>query len=250
MATARRQSFAPQSNPTPSNSSSPKNNSWRLLWRWVGLPCLMLLLTFHLLVSALLVTWKAHPVDNSMFMLIHRLQGGDVSQTWVSYDKIAKSVKQAAVASEDARFSSHNGFDLSSIELAIKQNQKAGAISMGGSTISQQLVKNLFLTSHRSYIRKGEEAVITLMMEKIWDKRRILEVYLNVVEFGDGIYGIEAAAKHYYGKSAAKLTREESALLISMLPNPKYYEKNRYNKRLRNKQKIILKRMPSAILPK
>lgn len=182
-------------------------------------------------------------------MLSHRLSGGDVSQSWVASDKIAKSAKQAAIASEDARFTMHNGFDMKSIELALKANEKAGAVSMGGSTISQQLAKNLFLTSHRSYIRKAEEAVITVMIEKMWDKQRILTVYLNVAEFGEGIYGIEAAAQHYYNKTAQNLSREESALLISMLPNPKYYQKNRSAKRLRNKQRIILQRMSHATLP-
>ena len=168
---------------------------------------------------------------------------------WVDYDNIAKAVKQAAVASEDAKFATHNGFDMDGIERAIRANEAGGAVSMGGSTISQQLAKNLFLTSHRSYIRKGEEAVITVMMEGMWDKQRILEVYLNVAEFGEGIYGIEAAAQHYYGKSAKNLSREQSALLISMLPNPKYYQKNLNNRRLQNKKRIIMKRMPSAVLP-
>lgn len=189
-------------------------------------------------------------MGNSMFMLTHRLKGGSVTQTWVEYDDIAKSVKQAAIASEDAKFTTHNGFDLDAINTAIKANEASGAISMGGSTISQQLAKNLFLTSHRSYIRKAEEAIITVMMEKMWDKKRILTVYLNVVEFGDGIYGIEAAAQHYFKKSAAKLNKEQSALLISMLPNPKYFEQHMDNRRLQNKKRIILKRMPSAALPK
>lgn len=105
------------------------------------------------------------------------------------------------------------------------------------------------MTSHRSYIRKADEAVITMMIEGMWDKQRILEVYLNVAEFGDGIYGIEAAAQHYFNKPASKLVREESALLICMLTNPKYYEDHMSNKRLRNKQRIILRRMKSAQLP-
>lgn len=121
---------------------------------------------------------------------------------------------------------------------------------MGGSTITQQLVKNLFLSSHRSYLRKAEEAIITMMMEAMWSKRRILEVYLNVVEFGDGLYGIEMASWHYYKKSAKDLSPAQSALLISSLPRPKYYQKNRQNKRLLAKQRIILARMDSAVLPK
>ncbi len=201
------------------------------------------------MVAGFLVLWGNTPVENSAFMLWHRLSGGDVTQSWVDYDRIAKSVKQAAIVSEDAKFISHHGFDFDSIQAAIAANEAEGAISAGGSTISQQLAKNLFLTSHRSYLRKGEEAIITVMMESMWTKQRILEVYLNVAEFGEGIYGIEAAAQHYFNRSAAKLNREQAALLISMLPNPKYYGKNMNAKRLRNKQRIILRRMNTAAIP-
>ena len=166
-----------------------------------------------------------------------------------AYD-IAKSAKQAAIASEDAKFSQHQGFDFDGIEAAMKKNEASGTSSAGGSTITQQLAKNLFLTSHRSYIRKGEEAIITVMIEKIWDKTRILTAYLNIAEFGNGIYGVEAAAQHYFDKSADALNRDESALLISMLTNPKYYEDNQGNQRLRNKQRIVKKRMNQAVLPK
>lgn len=201
------------------------------------------------MVAGFLVLWGNTPVENSAFMLWHRLSGGDVTQSWVDYDRIAKSAKQAAIVSEDAKFISHYGFDFDSIQAAIAANEAEGAISAGGSTISQQLAKNLFLTSHRSYLRKGEEAIITVMMESMWTKQRILEVYLNVAEFGEGIYGIEAAAQHYFNRSAAKLNREQAALLISMLPNPKYYGKNMNAKRLRNKQRIILRRMNTAAIP-
>ena len=133
--------------------------------------------------------------------------------------------------------------------MAIKKNEESGKASAGGSTITQQLAKNLFLTSHRSYIRKGEEAVITVMIESMWDKQRILTAYLNVAEFGNGIYGVEAAAQHYFDKSADNLNRDESALLVSMLTNPKYYEDHQEDRRLRNKQRIVKKRMKNAILP-
>ncbi|MBO1529806.1 monofunctional biosynthetic peptidoglycan transglycosylase [Psychrobacter sp. F1192] len=210
---------------------------------------MLLVVVFHVLVAGLLLIWKTQPINNSMFMLTHRLTGGTVTQTWAEYDAIAKSAKQAAIASEDAKFSQHNGFDLEGIEVARKKNEATGKMSAGGSTITQQLAKNLFLTSHRSYIRKGEEAIITVMIETLWDKQRILTAYLNVAEFGKGIYGIEAAAQHYFHKSAAKLNRDESALLISMLTNPKYYQDNQNDRRLRNKQRIVKKRMNSAALP-
>jgi len=209
----------------------------------------LIIVAFHILVAALLLVWKSQPINNSMFMLTHRLTGGEVTQEWVEYDQIAKSAKQAAIASEDSTFSQHNGFDIKGIKEAQKRNEASGKTTAGGSTITQQLAKNLFLTSHRSYVRKAEEAVITVMIETIWDKPRILTAYLNVAEFGNGIYGIEAAARHYYGKTAADLNRDESALLISMLTNPKYYQDNQGNKRLRNKQRIIKKRMNNAVLP-
>lgn len=214
------------------------------------LAIMLVVVAFHVLVASLLLLWKTQPIDHSMFMLTHQLKGGSVTQTWVDYDDIAKSAKQAAIVSEDAKFSQHNGFDIEGIEAAMKKNEESGKTSAGGSTITQQLAKNLFLTSHRSYVRKGEEAVITIMIENMWDKERILTAYLNVAEFGDGIYGIDAAAHHYFDKSAANLNRDESALLISMLTNPKYYEDNQGNKRLRNKQRIIKKRMKNAMLPK
>lgn len=210
---------------------------------------ILIIVAFHILVAALLLVWKSQPINNSMFMLTHRLTGGEVTQEWVEYDQVAKSAKQAAIASEDSTFSQHNGFDIKGIKEAQKKNEASGKTTAGGSTITQQLAKNLFLTSHRSYVRKAEEAIITVMIEMIWDKPRILTAYLNVAEFGNGIYGIEAAARHYYGKTAADLNRDESALLISMLTNPKYYQDNQGNKRLRNKQRIIKKRMNNAVLP-
>lgn len=213
------------------------------------LALMVLVVAFHVLVAGLLLIWKTQPINNSMFMLAHRITGGDVSQTWVEYDDIAKSAKQAAIVSEDSTFSQHNGFDMKGIEAARKKNEANGKMSAGGSTITQQLAKNLFLTSHRSYTRKAEEAVLTIMIETLWDKQRILTAYLNVAEFGNGIYGVEAAAQHYFDKSADNLNRDESALLIAMLPNPKYYQDNQGDKRLRNKQRIIKKRMKNAVLP-
>ena len=210
---------------------------------------MLIVVTFHVLVAGLLLIWKTQPINNSMFMLTHRLSGGSVTQTWADYDAIAKSAKQAAIVSEDSTFSQHNGFDFKGIKAARKKNEETGKASAGGSTITQQLAKNLFLTSHRSYARKAEEAVITVMIETLWDKQRILTAYLNVAEFGNGIYGIDAAAHHYFDKSAANLNRDESALLISMLTNPKYYEDNQGDRRLRNKQSVVKKRMKNAVLP-
>ncbi|ELA08697.1 monofunctional biosynthetic peptidoglycan transglycosylase [Moraxella macacae 0408225] len=211
---------------------------------------LTVFLALHLMVLALLMIWKTQPINHSMFMILHRIStSNDVKQTWINDDQISINVKRAVIASEDANFANHQGFDIQGIENAIKTNQKAGKISAGGSTISQQLAKNLFLFPQRSYIRKGEEALITLMIEQLWTKERILTAYLNVVEFGNGIYGIEEATQHYFNKPAKRLTKREAASLVAMLPNPKFYQKNRKNQRLNNKTKIILRRMGGADLP-
>lgn len=222
---------------------------FRTFFKWILTPLLMLFFSFHMMVMGLLVVWGNLPVQNSAFMLWHRLSGGRVTQIWVDYDHIAKSAKQAAIASEDGKFVAHYGFDFDSIQKAMHRNESQGAVSVGGSTISQQLAKNLFLTSHRSYVRKAEEAIIVVMMETLWSKQRILEVYLNVAEFGEGIYGIEAASRHYFGCSAANLSRDQAALLISLLPNPKYYGKRPNAKRLKNKQRIIMRRMNGVQIP-
>lgn len=219
------------------------------LFKRLILALFVLVATFYLLVVGSLLVWKTQPINNSMFMIAHRLGGGSVTQQWVEYENIAKSAKQAAIASEDAKFVVHHGFDMEGIEAAMQKNESSGTVSAGGSTITQQLAKNLFLTSHRSYVRKGVEASITVLIEAMWDKQRILAAYLNVAEFGDGIYGIDAAAHHYFNKSAGNLNRDESALLISMLTDPKYYQNNMGAKRLRNKQRIIMRRMNSAQLP-
>ena len=148
-----------------------------------------------------------------------------------NYDKISVHLKRAVIAAEDDKFIDHEGFDWDGIQKAIEKNQKKGKAVAGGSTISQQLAKNLFLSPSRSYLRKAEEAVITVMIENLWDKRRILEVYLNVVEWGDGVFGCEAAAQRYYRVSAAQLAPAQAARLAVMLPNPRKYEKT-YGPRL------------------
>lgn len=235
---------------SPTQPNRPKRTLKHKLWRHIIAPLLVLFLGIHLLIAILLGIGRVVPVNYSMFMLAHHLQGGKVNQVWADSDAITKATKQAVIVSEDANFVNHYGFDINGITHAIKTNNKTGTIKFGGSTITQQLAKNLFLSSHRSYIRKGEEAIITLMIETIWDKERILTVYLNVAEFGTGIYGIEAAAQHYFNKSADQLSKDQAALLISLLPRPKYYEDRLNDPRLQRKKRIILKRLPSAVLPK
>ncbi|MCE1240048.1 MAG: monofunctional biosynthetic peptidoglycan transglycosylase [Azonexaceae bacterium] len=170
-------------------------------------------------------------------------------QQWVPYERISTHLKRAIIAAEDAKFVDHEGFDWEGIQKAIEKNQKKGRFVAGGSTISQQLAKNLFLSPTKSYFRKAEEAVITLMLENLWSKQRIFEVYLNVIEWGNGVFGAEAAARHYYGVSAGQLGPEQAARLAGMVPNPRFYDRNRSAPGLGRKTAIILARMPSASVP-
>jgi monofunctional biosynthetic peptidoglycan transglycosylase len=167
----------------------------------------------------------------------------------VSYERISPNLKRAVVAAEDARFIDHEGFDWEGIQRAIEKNQKRGKPVAGGSTISQQLAKNLFLSGDRSLVRKGQEALITLMLEQTMSKRRILELYLNVAEWGEGVFGAEAAARHHFGVSAAQLTPAQAARLAAMLPRPRFYDRNRGSQYLAGYAERILGRMPSAQVP-
>jgi monofunctional biosynthetic peptidoglycan transglycosylase len=199
--------------------------------------------------------WRDHPPRETAFMAVRlaeiRTEHPDarLAYTWVSYDRISVELKRAMIAAEDAKFIEHEGFDWDGIQQALDRNARRGRIVAGGSTITQQLAKNLFLSSQRSYWRKTEEAVITLMLEALLDKRRILELYLNVIEFGEGVFGSEAAARHYFGVGAGALTAEQAARLAAMAPNPRYYEKHPGARGLARKIPIILARMPSAELP-
>jgi len=172
-----------------------------------------------------------------------------LDQRWVDYRGISTHLKRAVIAAEDAKFIDHEGFDWEGIQRALERNQKRGKVVAGGSTISQQLAKNLFLSGERSVIRKGQEALITIMLEALMEKRRILEIYLNVAEWGEGIFGAEAAARHYYGTSAARLSAEQAARLAAMLPRPRYYDRNRSTPYLERYTDRILARMPSAQVP-
>jgi monofunctional biosynthetic peptidoglycan transglycosylase len=168
---------------------------------------------------------------------------------WVDYERISPHLKRAVVIAEDAKFIDHEGFDWEGIQRAMERNQRRGKVVAGGSTISQQLAKNLFLSGERSVVRKGQEAIITLMLEAVLSKRRILELYLNVAEWGEGVFGAEAAARHYYGASAASLSPAQAARLAAMLPRPRFYDRNRGSQYLATYTERILARMPAAQLP-
>jgi monofunctional biosynthetic peptidoglycan transglycosylase len=199
--------------------------------------------------------WRDHPVGETSFMAwrMDELRAKDpqaqLKYNWVAYDRISGNLKRAMVAAEDAKFVDHEGFDWDGIQLALEKNQKRGRVVAGGSTITQQLAKNLFLSPSRSYWRKAEEAVITVMLEAMLPKRRILEIYLNVIEWGSGVFGAAEASRLYFGATAAQLSAEQAARLAAMAPNPRYYEHNRSAPGLSRKIGIILARMPGAEIP-
>ncbi len=168
---------------------------------------------------------------------------------WVPYEKISTHLKRAVIAAEDAKFLEHEGFDWEGIAKAREKNERKGRVVAGGSTITQQLAKNLFLSPSKSYARKVQEAIIALMLEAFLPKRRILELYLNVIEWGNGVFGAEAAAKRYFGTSAAQLSAEQAARLAAMIPSPRRFERNPGSEYLDGRVATILARMPSAIVP-
>jgi monofunctional glycosyltransferase len=190
-------------------------------------------------------------------------------QVWVPLDRISPNLQRAVIAGEDTNFTTHHGFDYQAIQKAWEQGQKeaekeakkegdsdpgwlpdTSSFKRGGSTISQQLAKNLYLSSQRSFLRKGQEAVLTIFLERELSKRRILEIYLNVIEWGEGIYGAEAAAQHYFHKPAAALSVNEAAFLAAMIPNPRTVFNPSVNpRRVARRQRNILRGMPSVKLP-
>lgn len=227
------------------------------LWHWIRrglLAVVLLFLAYQLWFLGHVLWWKWVPPAETSFMSLRldELTSGkpdaELHYRWVPYEQISIHLKRAVIAAEDDKFIDHEGFDWEGIQKAIEKNQKKGRMVAGGSTISQQLAKNLFLSPSRSYFRKAEEAIITVMIEALWDKRRILEVYLNVVEWGNGIFGCEAAAQRYYRIPAAQLAPAQAARLAVMLPNPRKYEKS-YGPRLAAHAARIQGRMQYSEVP-
>lgn len=224
-----------------------------LKWALLGLIGLFLAWQLWLLGWVLFWGWVNPGTTRFMEIRLGELRekkpDAELKKQWVPYERISIHLKRAIIASEDAKFVDHEGFDWEGMQKAMEKNQKRHRFAAGGSTISQQLAKNLFLTPTKSYLRKAEEAIITLMLENLWSKRRILEVYLNVIEWGNGVFGAEAAARHYYNIGAAQLGPEQAARLAGMVPNPRYYDRNRGAAGLGRKTAIILGRMPGAEVP-
>jgi monofunctional glycosyltransferase len=173
----------------------------------------------------------------------------ELRYSWVPYSRIATPMKRAMIAAEDAKFVEHSGFDWEGIEQAQEKNRRRGRIVAGGSTITQQLAKNLFLSPAKSYWRKVEEAVITVLLEALLPKERIFELYLNVIEWGNGVFGVDAAARRYFHVGAHQLTAEQAARLAAMAPAPRVFERNPESAYLAGRVATILARMPSAQIP-
>lgn len=199
--------------------------------------------------------WRSYPPEASAFMAarLERLREKDpkakLAHQWVPYERISAQLKRAVVAAEDAKFVDHEGFDWQAISKAIEKNERQGRVVAGASTISQQLAKNLFLSGERSWLRKGQEAVITWMLESALSKRRILELYLNYAEWGEGVFGAEAAARYHFGGSAAGLGAQQAAFLAAILPSPRRYAPGRVTPYLAGRIETILARMPAAQIP-
>lgn len=194
-----------------------------ILFKFIPVPFtpLMFIRTFEQIASDDKVVWK---------------------RDWVSIDEMGTSIQKAVIASEDGKFTTHNGFDVKAIEKAYKNNQKGRKVK-GGSTISQQTAKNVFLWPGRSYLRKGLEAYFTVLIEVVWGKERIMEVYLNSIEMGNGIYGIEAASQHWFNKSAKNLTKAEAAAIAAILPNPRVYKAKNSSRYIERRKNAIKRQM-------
>ncbi|MFM0219681.1 MULTISPECIES: monofunctional biosynthetic peptidoglycan transglycosylase [Paraburkholderia] len=175
--------------------------------------------------------------------------GLSMQHTWVPYDQISRNLKRAIIASEDANFVNNNGYETDAILQAWERNKAKGKIVRGGSTITQQLARNLFLSREKSYIRKAQELIITWMLDTLMNKERIFEIYLNSVEWANGVYGAEAAARYYYKTPASGLTAAQSARLAVMLQQPKYYDEHRGSAYLAQRSRVIARRMGAAELP-
>lgn len=236
------------------------------LARWLLLTLLLLLALQVFFVVRLALMAAFEPVSTSfqrseLWRLARQDPGGQSwqwRQQWVSYAEISEQLKRAVIASEDGSFAQHEGVDWAAIERAWQHNAQAEeqaadrarpAKVRGGSTITQQLAKNLFLSGERTLLRKGQELALAYALEALLSKQRILELYLNHVEWGEGVFGAQAAARHYFGKNASQLNAAEAARLAVMLPRPRHFERNPRSAYLNGRTRVILRRMPSAALP-
>ena len=208
---------------------------------WRGIKKVILYLFFFQLFYILFCKWINPPI--TITQAVSLVQGYGLKRDYVSYDQMSSNIKLAVMASEDQLFPEHNGFDLKAIEKAVQYNKKHPNRRRGASTISQQVAKNVFLWQGGGFFRKGLEVYFTFMIEILWSKERILETYLNVAEMGEGIFGIEAASKAYFKKSAKNISRTDAAKIAASLPNPKLYTVKPISKKVLNRYDDIMIQM-------
>ena len=230
----------------------------RLLKRLIAralLALLLLVLLYQLWIFLHICWWYSHNPSSTAFMreqqavLQEKNPKAEIQYRWRDYRQISNHLKRAVIASEDAKFLQHDGFDWDGIQNALEKNLKKGRVVAGGSTISQQLAKNLFLSTRRTPWRKMQEVVITVMLEAMMSKQRILEIYLNVIEWGNGVFGAEAASRHYFGTGAQGLSAYQAAKLAAMIPNPRFYDKHRSTRYLSRRTGMVQARMIQAEIP-
>lgn len=226
----------------------------RWAWRSVAL-VLAAIVVYQFWIFGNVVWWVWFNPSTSAFMerrleVLHEDNPEAVLRhEWAPYERISINLKRALIAAEDAKFLDHDGFDWEAIQKAYEKNIIQGKVVAGGSTISQQLAKNLFLSGKRTPWRKAQEALITVIIEKVMTKRRIFEIYLNVIEWGNGVFGAEAAARYYFDTSATSLDAEQAAWLAAMVPKPRYYDQVRYTPLLGRRAGIIMERMYFVEVP-
>ena len=228
--------------------------AWKLFCYGLG-TLVLVVVSVQLWFFAQVLYWNYQEPVLSAFMeqrlaqLRERNPKAFLRHQWVPYERISPHLKRAVVAAEDARFLDHEGFDWEAIVKARAKNEQRGRIVAGASTISQQLAKNLFLSGTRSWLRKAQEALITWMLESTMPKRRILELYLNYAEWGEGVFGAEAAARHHFGIPAAALSAEQGAWLAAILPSPRRYHRGGTTPYVAGRVNTILVRAASAQIP-
>lgn len=209
------------------------------IWRWM----IKIVVAMFVLSIAMTVAYRWINPPITLLMISRAFDGAKIDKTWVPLDQISPNLVRASIASEDNNYLGHRGFDLGAIYDALDERQQ-GKRQRGASTISQQTAKNVFLWSGKSWIRKGFEVYFTFLIERLWSKERIMEVYLNVIEMGNGVYGAEAAAQHYFGRSAAKITQRQAALIVAAYPNPRQRDPARPTPYLNKRAAQIQRLMP------
>jgi monofunctional glycosyltransferase len=226
----------------------------KYLW-WIIAAPIVLVLLIQLYFFAQIGWWVHHNPSSTSFMRLQLTElqkkkpSAKLKHQWVPYERISNNLKRAVIAAEDSTFSEHEGVDWEAMVKAFEKNTKKGKVVAGGSTITQQLAKNLFLSGSRSYVRKAQEIIITYMLEFWMDKERIFEIYLNVVEFGTGVFGAEAAARYYYQIPASALSPQQAARLAVLLPRPRVYGRLPDSAYLAQRTELVLQRMDQVELP-